>query len=381
MASSTISLRDTTLREGIQMPGVRISPEQQLEFVRLLDRAGAPEIEIGLPDGVRACSGLADAIKEAGLSIRSSGLIPIYTNRWKEQIDQAALHKIDRIDLLIPTSDFLLADTFLYGMVAKEILPKLEAASEYASRSSMEIGVGLMDATRTRPDRLEAILTQLSSFGANRVVIYDSVGIMQPSAMKILIQKVRAAANIPVLVHCHNDYGMATANSLAAVEAGAEAVDVALNGVGGRAGNAALEEVALALKNLYQKETGIDTRLLPRLSAMTEELTGVQVAATKPIVGENCFSHLPVMHIRCIAAGNPSTFEPYPPEQVGRERKYFFSLPVDYRAALEPFLQKSRRSLDEEEHEKLVNILQAGEGFTESELLELIRSMRSQVLS
>lgn len=381
MASSTISLRDTTLREGIQMPGVRISPEQQLQFVQLLDRAGVPEIEIGLPDGVNACTRLADAIGDEGLSIRCSALVPIYTNRWKEQIDQAARHKIHRIDLLTPTSDFLLASTSLYGMTADEILPKLETALVYASSSPIEVGVGLMDATRAGWDRLEAIVKQLGSLETHRVVVYDSVGIMTPSRMKALIQNVRAAAGVPVLVHCHNDYGMATANSLAAVEAGAEAVDVALNGVGGRAGNAALEEVALALKNLYQKETGIDTRLLPRLSAMTEELTGVQVAATKPIVGENCFSHLPVMHIRCIAAGKPSTFEPYPPEQVGRERKYFFSLPVDYRAALEPFLQKSRRSLDEEEHEKLLNILQAGEGFTESELLELIRSMRSQVLS
>src|SRR5262249_47355218 len=119
-----IILRDTTLREGIQMPGSRISLDQKRDFIGLLDRAGVPEIEIGLPDGVSACLEVADLIHEMRLSIRSTALIPFYTNRWKTQLDQAADHALHRVDVLGPTSDFLLRDSSLYGLTSDQILSR-----------------------------------------------------------------------------------------------------------------------------------------------------------------------------------------------------------------------------------------------------------------
>jgi isopropylmalate/homocitrate/citramalate synthase len=370
----TITLRDTTLREGIQMPGSRVTPDQKREFIGLLARAGVPEIEIGLPDGVSACLETADLIREMELAIRCTALIPFYTTRWKQQIDQAVAHGIHRLDVLGPTSDYLLNNSKLYGMTADEVLDRIRPPLEYAASQPVEISLGLIDATRAPWERLEKILAQAKAWGASRIVFYDSVGIMTPVAMKTLVAKVCAAAGIPVLVHCHNDYGMATANSLAAVEGGATALDVAVNGVGGRAGNAALEETALALKNLYGMETGIDLRMLTELSAMTEIITGARISPTKPVVGSYCFAHLPVMHIRCIAGGNPEAFEPYPPEQIGASRRYSFSLPVDYSAALEPFLARSGLALTSAQVREVLDALREREGVSESEIQDVIRS-------
>ena len=197
---------------------------------------------------------------------------------------------------------------------------------------------------------------------------------MVPAQMTELVRQVHEVAQISLLVHCHNDYGMATANTLAGIEGGAQAVDVAVNGLGGRAGNAALEEVALALENLYHVRTGIRTQFLKQISQLAERMTGLANWPLKPVVGDFCFAHVPVMHIRCIAGGNPAAFEPYDPRQVGAERKYDFSLPVDYTTAVEPFIRKSGSVLDQPAVECLLAQLQAREGrggWSEQEILQL----------
>ena len=371
-----VLLRDTTLREGIQMPGSNITLEQKREFIRLLNDIGVPEIEIGLPDGVAACLEVADLIKENGFAIRATALIPFYTQRWKKHIDLAAEHDIHRIDVLGPTSDYLLSDPALYGMRVEEIQDRLETVLEYARKTSLQIGVGLIDSTRAPIERLLKIVKPLKDLGVTRLVVYDSVGIMIPSKMRSLVSDILNTSQLPILVHCHNDYGMATANSLASIEGGATAVDVAVNGIGGRAGNAALEEVALALENLFEYSTGLDTHRLRELAELTERITGLKNSPTKPIVGDYCFAHLPVMHIRCIAGGNPSAFEPFPPEQIGTHRTYHFNLPVDYTAALQPFLQKSGKDVTPEEIPKLLAILKEREGCTEEEIIDIIRAVQ-----
>jgi isopropylmalate/homocitrate/citramalate synthase len=357
------------------MPDSHISFSQKREFISLLHETGVPEIEIGLPDGMSACLELADMIHEIRVAVKPTALVPFYTNRWKMQIDQAENHEMDRIDILGPVSDYLLGDSSLYGMTSDEILPKLTEVLQYAATKKLAFSIGLIDATRAPMDRILALLEDVRDSGASRLVIYDSVGIMTPNAMKTFITQIASVTQIPILVHCHNDYGMATANTLAAIEAGAQAADVAVNGVGGRAGNAALEEVTLALKNLYGIDTGIDLTKLRKLSVLTEQLTGVSVSKTKPVVGEYCFAHLPVMHIRCIAGGNPSAFEAYPPEQVGTERKYHFSLPVNYSVALEPFVKKNGTVLTQDQEQRVLAILKAREGCSEEEVIETIRGV------
>jgi isopropylmalate/homocitrate/citramalate synthase len=372
--SKPIVLRDTTLREGIQIPGSRITLDQKREFIRLLEEAGIPEIEIGLPDGVAACLELADLIQNDGRKIRSTALIASYTNRWQRQIDQAVEHRIHRVDLLIPTSDYLLANPELYGLTPDQLPERLQLVIKYAESQGIEVGVGFIDSTRTPLERLRQLCEVLRKSGVSRLIAYDSVGIMVPSKMKEFVAALREYSGIAILVHCHNDYGMSTANSLAAVEGGATAIDVAVNGLGGRAGNAPMEEVVLALKNLYGIETGIRTDLFRRLSEFTEQMSGIQNSPLKPIVGDYCFAHLPVMHIRCIAGGNPSAFEPFPPEQVGTERTYEFTLPVDYASAVEPFIKKSGHSVTANELSQILTGLKKKGRWKEQEIIEYIHA-------
>ena len=230
-------------------------------------------------------------------------------------------------------------------------------------------------------ERIHHITRPLSDQGASRVVIYDSVGTMLPSQMTRLVAEIRRSGSPPVLVHCHNDYGLATANSLAAIEGGAEAVDVAVNGVGGRAGNAALEEVALALENLSGLETGIDTRRLKELSSFVEQMTGLKNSPLKPIVGDYCFVHLPMMHVRCIAGGNPRAFEPFDPHQVGQQRTYGFSLPVDYGPAIEPFVRSSGCQVAAKDYPALIDAIRhCGDGgtLTEQQIVHCIQQFKAR---
>ena len=374
-APRQVVLRDTTLREGIQIPGSAIPEERKSEFVALLEEIGVQEIEIGLPDGMTACAELAQLIRSRGYAIKASGLVPCYTSRWQRQVDMAVEHGVHRIDILTPVSDHLLKDPSHYGMRPEDIPARLEQVIAYARGTSLELAVGCMDATRTPMQRLATIVQPLQGLGVSRLTVYDSVGVMLPTRMVDFVSEIRRASGLPVLVHCHNDYGMATANSLAAVEGGASAVDVAVNGLGGRAGNAALEEVAMALENLCSLGAGVKTERLRELSNFTQQMTGLDNSPLKPIVGRFCFAHLPVMHIRCIAGGNPAAFEPFDPQQVGAERTYGFSLPVDYAAALGPFIAKSGCTLGANQIACLLSKLRERndfEGWTEQQILQLI---------
>jgi isopropylmalate/homocitrate/citramalate synthase len=367
----TIILRDTTLREGVQIPASRIADIDKQRFVAMLDELGVPEIEIGMPDGVNTCADLARLIRDHKLRIKPTGLVPCYGSRWRQQINLAADCGL-RIDVLVPTSDCLLRDSEHYRMTAEQILPRLTEVIGYAGSRGVPAGAALMDACRAPHERLLNIVAKLD---AERVVIYDSVGTMLPWRMSALINEVRQAAKIPILVHCHNDHGMATANTLAALDAGAVAADVAVNGLGGRAGNAALEEVVMAAEQLCGLSTGVDTRRLRELSVFVERMTGIANSPLKPIVGRYCFAHAPVMHVRCIAGGNPDAFEPFDPQRVGAERTYGFGLPVDYTGALEPFLRRSGVTLSPEQLRNLLDKLRGKPDWSEAQILRLIHEI------
>lgn len=366
-----IILRDTTLREGVQIPGSRVADADKQRFVALLDELGVPEIEIGLPDGVTACADLSRFIHERGLRIKPTGLVPCYGTRWRQQVDLAADCGL-RIDVLTPVSDYLLREADHYRLTADQISTRLAEVLDYARSRNAPAGAALMDACRAPRERLLKLLARLE---AERIVIYDSVGTMLPWRMSALICEARQATRIPILVHCHNDHGMATANTLAALDAGASAADVAVNGLGGRAGNAALEEVVMAAEQLCGLATGVNARRLRELSMFVERMTGIANSPLKPIVGRYCFAHVPVMHVRCIAGGNPEAFEPFDPQLVGAERTFGFGLPVDYAGALEPFLRKSGIALSPEQIRNLLEKLRSAPDHDETQIVKWIHEI------
>jgi len=209
---------------------------------------------------------------------------------------------------------------YAVNMTPEQVLSTSIDSVEYIKDHGLVCEYSPMDATRTEIGFLEQICKAAEEAGADRINIPDTVGVMTPLTMRKLIEDIKSMVKAPISVHCHNDFGMAVANSLAGVEAGASQIHVTVNGLGERAGNAALEEVAVALHLIHNRKTRINTRLLYDTSRLVARLTGVSIQPNKAIVGENAFSHESGIHTRGVTVV-PLTFEPIKPEFVGRKRK------------------------------------------------------------
>lgn len=372
----SVLVRDSTLREGLELPGVELTLAQKLKVVLMLEQMHVPEIEIGMPYGIRSCLPLAAAIKSRGLRIRTSALLLAYRGNCREEIDIAAASDLDRVELLVPTSDILLNLKDYYG-VSKEGLPGLlRDGLTWAKKRRVKIGLGFVDATRTDLGFLVDLMREGKRAGADRVILYDTTGVATPQLMTTMVTGAKRESALPIIVHCHNDFGLATANTLAGLAAGAAGADVVTNGLGDRGGNAALEEVVLALEVLHGVRTGVRLESISALSRLVEDLSGIRKCRVKAVVGEFTFLHSPVMHIRNAASGNRRGFEPFEPEAIGAVRTFAFTLPVDYADALEPFLGKLRLVPQKREVAAILAALRNASrdrGLSEKEVLALIR--------
>ncbi len=371
-------IRDSTLREGMELPNMDIPLGEKVKIVQLLEAMNVPEIEIGMPYGLKSCLPLARAIKSKKFRIRTSALILSYSSTWRQEVRIAAKSNIDRIEILFPTSDILLGLKNYYRMRKNDLPALLREAITYAKRHFPEVGVGFVDATRTDLDFLVFLAQEARDKGSDRVIIYDTIGIATTPEMAEIVAAVRQNNTVQIIVHCHNDFGLATANTLAGIEAGADGADVVVNGLGDRGGNAPFEEVVLALEVLYGIKTGIKLGKITGLSRFVEETTGMRKALVKPIVGEFTFLHSPVMHIRNAASGNYSGFEPFRPQLIGSERKYAFTLPVDYREALKPFYKKLGINPRNNQEVSIINALRReskNRGLSEKQTLAIIKSI------
>jgi 2-isopropylmalate synthase len=210
---------------------------------------------------------------------------------------------------------------YAVGLTPKQVLSATVDSIEYIKKHGLKCEFSPMDATRSELKFLKRVCKAAEKAGADMINIPDTVGIMVPRTMHKFIEEIKTAVSVPISIHCHDDFGMAVANSLAAVEAGATQVHVTVNGLGERAGNAALEEVVMALHMIYKFKTGVNSRLLYSTSRMVSTLTGISVQANKAIVGENAFAHESGIHTRGVTV-KPLTFEPIKPELVGRTRKF-----------------------------------------------------------
>jgi isopropylmalate/homocitrate/citramalate synthase len=372
----SVLIRDSTLREGLELPGVELSLAQKLKVALMLEKMHVPEIEIGMPYGIRGCLPLAAAIKSRGLRIRTSALILAYRASCREEIDIAAASSLDRVELLIPTSDTLL-NLQNYYKISRDGLPGLlRDGLAYAKKRRVKVGLGFVDATRTDLDVLVRLMRVGRTAGADRVILYDTTGVATPELMTAMVSGAKRECPLPIIVHCHNDFGLATANTLAGLAAGAAGADVVTNGLGDRGGNAALEEVVLALEVLHGVRTGVRLENVTALSQLVEDLSGIKKCRVKAVVGEFTFLHSPVMHIRNAASGNRRGFEPFEPEAIGAVRKFAFTLPVDYSDALEPFCGKLGLAPKKSEVAAILAALREASrerGLSEKEILSLIR--------
>ena len=303
-----IVIKDSTLREGLDVPDVDFSFEQKLNIATLMDQAKVPEMEVVAPGKVFQDLEFVKKLKAGGLGIRTSGLVYSFNSQAREEIKEASKY-LNRFDLLMPVSP----KRKPYDRNDK-ISQLLEILS-FSLHHSTEIGVGFPHAAQTDIEFLLDISNEAVRQGARRVTLYDTDGSLDPFEVYHLIKELKEALEAPLFFHGHNDLGMATANSLAAVYAGADGLDVTMNGLGDRAGNASLEQVVL---NLYVKgfDTGIVLRDLKKLSKTVEKESGIRVFKLAPVVGEKIFIHKSPSHL-----GNPELFEAFDPELVGSKRK------------------------------------------------------------
>jgi homocitrate synthase NifV len=312
-----IKFCDTTLRDGEQAAGVVFSPNEKREIVRGLAKAGVEQAEIGIPAMGEEERAVIRSIVEMGLPIQLSA----WNRALKEDIDASLLTGVNWVHLTIPTSDLQIKAKL--HMNRQEIVSMIRRAVSYAQKFSLGISVGFEDASRAYTPFLAELVLSLYSDGIRRFRYADTVSVLQPVTVREKIRSIlgECPEDVELEVHCHNDFGMATANTLAALEAGALWASTTVTGIGERAGNASMEEVALAWKHLYGGRTGLDTIQFKELAELVSAAAGRPLPPAKPIVGPMVFTHESGIHVDGMLK-NRETYQSFDPVEVGAEHRF-----------------------------------------------------------
>lgn len=307
---------DTTLRDGEQAPGVSFDRPVKCAIAEALDKAGVDELEVGIP-------AMGSVVREDIRRIAARGLncrLSVWCRAHEKDLAAAARCNVDSAHISFPVSPIhLTALEKDYDWVLRQLDYLVTAARNYFDR----ITVGAQDATRADREFLLTFAASAQAVGVHQVRIADTVGIGRPGTVIDLIASLKTA--IPKLnleFHGHNDLGMATANALSALEAGATAVSVTVNGMGERAGNAALEQVVMALRQHPSLICNVDTSTLLPLCRLVSEAAGHPIAPAQPVVGKQAFSHESGIHCHAMFRDNRA-YEPFAPQLIGRTNRRF----------------------------------------------------------
>lgn len=310
-----LRVADCTLRDGEQQAGIVFTQADKLEIARQLDRAGVYEIEAGTPVVSSEDRRALEEIAAAGLSARISAL----ARARRDDVDVVAACGAWGVRISLPISRIQRASKL--DLSDDQYLKLALDITGYAKTRGLECIFSPYDTTRCELPFLRTVLGELARAGTvDRVRLVDTTGCGTPEIVSFLVREMRSASDIPVEVHCHNDFGLAVANTVAGAAAGAEYLSVTVNGIGERCGNASLEEVVLALMVLYGVDVGIDTSTLLDLSRLVEERSGIRMHEHKAVVGRGAFAHESGMVVAGLLQ-DPFTAETYVPELVGQQRR------------------------------------------------------------
>ena len=307
-----VGFYDTTLRDGEQTVGVVLDPEQKLEIARALDDLGIERIEAGFPR-------VSDDDRRAIELIRDAGLrAEVWGFSRAVPADVEALVELGLTASVIesPISDLKLE---ALGVSRGQMLDRIRRAVSFAAERGITVAYFGVDGTRADPGFFDAAYDAAIDAGAREAVVVDTLGVAAPEAVAELVGRARERLGVPVHFHGHDDFGVATAAALAAVRAGATWIHGTINGMGERAGNASLAEVALALRGLYGIETRLRLERVREVSASVRALAGYELEPWKPLVGENLFTR----ESGAVASQfhDPPSIEPYAADLVGAERR------------------------------------------------------------
>ena len=309
-----VQINDTTLRDGEQAAGVAFTIAEKVIFATLMDAIGVQELEVGIPAMGSVEAKAITEINNLGLKTLITG----WNRAVRSDIDASLACGLSRVHISVPVSEIQIAVKFQGN--CQLVFDRLKDTISYARDRGLYISVGGEDSSRADDSFLLDVALAAQNYGASRFRFCDTVGILDPLTTYQKVERLVNRLVIPIEMHTHNDLGMATANALAGIRAGASSVNTTVNGLGERAGNAALEEVVMALKRIYGIKTGIDTTQFREISEFVVKASGCDVPPWKAIVGKNAFAHESGIHGHGVLQ-NPATYEPFTPEEVGRERQ------------------------------------------------------------
>lgn len=311
---NNIIIDDTTLRDGEQTAGVVFSKREKITIARTLDSIGVGEIECGIPAMGKEEQDSIKSLVDLGLNARlitwNRALVP--------EIEASIACGVGAVDISLSVSDQMITHKLRKSREA--VKEQLKTALGFAKRHDLYVSVGGEDASRADLTFLVELMEITRSMGGDRFRFCDTLGIMDPFSMFEKISYLRQAVpEVDIEVHTHNDLGMATANAIAGIKAGARFVNTTVNGLGERAGNAALEEVIMGLKHACGIETGIDTHRFRELSLFVAKASHRPLSVSKPVVGERVFAHESGLHADGIIK-DPRNYEGFDPAEVGMVR-------------------------------------------------------------
>ncbi len=313
---------DETLRDGEQTPGVALTIDEKIEIAKMLDDVGTSIVAVGFP-------AVSDAERQSVKAIAKEGLahasVAAPARAVISDIEACIDAEVDEVPIFIATSDFRLK--YQLRMTRDEMLERLTECIEFGKEHGLIIDYIAEDSTRSNMEFLcDAYRTAIEA-GADKICVADTVGFVRPEVMRYILKEIKTRLGIeskykvPMAVHCHNDFGLATANTLAAIEEGVTFPQVCVNAYGERAGNAAFEEIVMTLEELYGIDTGIQTEKLYALSKLVEKNFIIPLPLHKAISGDNAFTHSSGIHSHGQLT-HSMTYEPISPSKVGRKREF-----------------------------------------------------------
>ena len=364
-----VIIKDDALREGEETPGTYFTIDQKIEIAKALEEMGIPEIEVGYAAGIKEHAETFRALKKEGIKMKLSSHARLYAEDIKKEVDDIIASEADNINFLLVPGPAL--------KTKKAVFERITEGIEYAKSQDAYVAFG---SGRVIPKFWEKFCQLALDAGVDRIVVYDGNGCAVPTAFKenVAFTK-KIAGEIPIEVHTHQDLGLAVANTLAGVEGGAEIVDVVFNGLGDRAGNAATEEVIMALEILYGIDLNLKLDKIMEVSQLIEKYSKTPLQPHKAIVGKNCFIHESDLHVEQILIGNWVTWELFQPHVVGQSRKLIFGATTLQDRAIKAKLNKIGLNPTEEHlkilREKIQAKIKIQDFISEKELEDLAKEI------
>lgn len=309
-----IKIVDTTLRDGEQTAGVAFANHEKVTIAQTLSDMGIDQLEVGIP----TMGGDEKATIKAICKRDLKASIMAWNRAVISDIEQSIDCGVDAVAISLSVSDIHIQHKLKKSR--EWVLENMYNAVTYAKKNGLYISVNGEDASRADINFLIEFINLAKEAGADRFRYCDTVGVMEPFTLRDAIEKIYKVTNFDIEMHTHNDFGMATANAIAGIVGGANHIGVTVNGLGERAGNAALEEVIMALKFVYGYETNIDTTRFREISKYVSQASGRELPIWKAIVGTNMFRHESGIHADG-ALKDPKNYEAFDPSEVGLERQ------------------------------------------------------------